>query len=136
MQIPFSDKPTIFYLLNVITSVSHRIKSKRGIKFREWALTTLDQLKPKNGSTKPLIVFKHNEITLDVTVSPDEDTVWLTKDQITLLYETKRQNVEYHINNIYAQKELEEWATCKEILQVQNENNRLVTRAVNIYNLD
>ena len=124
------------YNLDMIIAVGYRVNSNRGIKFREWALTTLEQLKTKNGSTKPLIVFKHNEITLDVTVSPDEDTVWLTKDQITLLYETTRQNVEYHINNIYTQKELEEWATCKEILQVQNENNRLVTRAVNIYNLD
>ena len=125
-----------YFNLDIITYVGYRVKSNRGIKFREWALTTLEQLKTKNGSTKPLIVFKHNEITLDVTVSPDEDTVWLTKDQITLLYETTRQNVEYHINNIYTQKELEEWATCKEILQVQNENNRLVTRTVNIYNLD
>ena len=113
-----------YYNLDVIISLGYRVKSNRGIKFREWALTTLEQLKTKNGSTKPLIVFKHNEITLDATVSPDEDTVWLNKEQLIILFDTTRQNLEYHINNIYSQNKLNELATCKKNLQVQIENNR------------
>ena len=71
-----------------------------------------------------------------MNVSPNEDTVWLTKDQITILYDTTRQNIEYHINNIYEENELESRATCKEILQVQTEGNRQVTRTITTYNLD
>lgn len=117
MRLSKNDKPTTFYSLNVIALISYRVKSKKGQSFIEWA-KKIKQLKTENGSTKPLIRFEYNEISLDVSVSPSEETVWLTKDQITILFETTRQNVEYHINNIYTQNELESMATCKEILQV------------------
>ena len=136
MRLTGNDKPTIYYSLNVIISVGYRVKSNRNILFQKWALKTIDNIKAKKAYTTPLIVFEHNGISLDVNVSPNEDTVWLTKDQITILYDTTRQNIEYHINNIYEENELESRATCKEILQVQNEKNRKVTRTVNMYNLD
>lgn len=41
-----------------------------------------------------------------------------------LLFDTTRQNVEYHIENIYKQGELEVGATCKEFLQVQLEGGQ------------
>ncbi len=127
---------TKYYNLDMIIAVGYRVKSNRGILFQKWALKTIDDIKDKKAYTTPLIVFEHNGISLDVNVSPNEDTVWLTKDQITILYDTTRQNIEYHINNIYEENELESRATCKEILQVQNEKNRKVTRTVNVYNLD
>lgn len=37
MHIPNSDKPVAFYNLDVIISVGYRVKSKRGIQFRQWA---------------------------------------------------------------------------------------------------
>ena len=123
MHIANSDKPVEFYSLDIILSVGYRVKSNRGILFQKWALKTINNIKAKKAYTVPLIAFEHNGISLDVNVSPDEDTVWLTKDQITILYDTTRQNIEYHINNIYAENELEAWATCKEILQVQTEKN-------------
>ena len=125
-----------YYNLDMIISVGYRVNSRRGILFQKWALEIINNIKAKKAYAAPLIVFEHNGISLDVNVSPDEDTVWLTKDQITILYSTTRQNIEYHINNIYAENELEARATCKEILQVQIENNRKVTRTVNMYNLD
>ena len=108
----------------MVISIGYRVKSKRGILFRKWALEIINNIKTKKAYAAPLIVFEHNGISLDVNVSSDEDTVWLTKDQITILYSTTRQNIEYHINNIYAENELEARASCKEILQVQVENNR------------
>ena len=113
-----------YYNLDIIISIGYRVKSKRGILFQKWALEIINNIKAKKAYAAPLIVFEHNGISLDVNVSPDEDTVWLTKDQITILYSTTRQNIEYHINNIYAENELEARVTCKEILQVQIENNR------------
>ena len=124
------------YNLDIIIAVGYKVNSNRGILFQKWALETINNLKTKNAYTAPLIAFEHNGISLDVSVSPEEDTVWLTKDQITILYDTTRQNIEYHINNIYAENELEAGATCKEILQVQTEKNRKVTRTINMYNLD
>ena len=37
LQIPFSDKPVKFYSLDVIISVGYRVKSQRGVQFRQWA---------------------------------------------------------------------------------------------------
>ena len=134
-----SDGKTYFmdhYNLDMVLAIARRVKSGRIERFKQWALNISDEYKNKNGSIKPLIKFEYNEMSLDVTVSPDEDTVWLNKDQIATLFETTRQNVEYHINNIYTQNELEINATCKEILQVQTEGKREVVRTINIYNLD
>jgi hypothetical protein len=41
LQIPFSDKPIIIYSLDVIISVGYRVKSQRGIQFRQWANSVL-----------------------------------------------------------------------------------------------
>ena len=128
-----------YFNLEVITSIGYRVKSSRGIQFRQWAINKIDELKNQS-SQKSLIsqyiLFNYDEIKLNVNVSPDEDTVWLNKEQLIILFDTTRQNIEYHINNIYSQNELDELATCKKILQVQIENNREVTRNVNFYNLD
>ena len=45
-----------------------------------------------------LVKFRDNELELDVNVSPEEDTVWLTKDQIALLFDRDRTVVAPHIN--------------------------------------
>jgi len=41
MHIPNSDKPTVFYSLDVIISVGYRVKSQRGVEFRKWANSVL-----------------------------------------------------------------------------------------------
>ncbi len=130
---------TKYYNLDMIIAVGYRVKSKRGILFRDWAFNKIDELKNQNtqkGLISQYILFNYDEIKLNVNVSPNENTVWLNKEQLIILFDTTRQNLEYHINNIYSQNELDELATCKKILQVQIENNREVTRNVNIYNLD
>ena len=43
LQIPFSDKPTVLYSLDVIISVGYRVKSQRGVVFRRWATSVLKQ---------------------------------------------------------------------------------------------
>ncbi len=43
MHIANSDKPVVFYSLDVIISVGYRIKSQQGVKFRQWATQTLKQ---------------------------------------------------------------------------------------------
>ncbi len=43
LHIANSDKPVVFYSLDVIISVGYRVKSKRGTDFRRWANTVLKQ---------------------------------------------------------------------------------------------
>ena len=66
----------------------------------------------------------------------DYDTVWLTQAQMVELFQTTKQNVSLHVNNVYKECELEEKSTVKEYLTVQNEGKRSVRRMVKYYNLD
>ena len=119
------------YNLDMITAIGYRIKSSRTTIFKEWALNEIEQLKNQNNQKMALsqyILFNYDEIKLNVNVDPDKDTVWLNKNQLIILFDTTRQNLEYHINNIYSQNELVEEATCKKILQVQMEGNREIGR--------
>lgn len=83
-----------------------------------------------------LVVFSEDGIELEVAVTPDEDTVWLTQAQMAVLFETTSQNVTIHIGNIYKAEELDKMATCKKSLQVQIEGNRKIKRTSKFYNLD
>jgi hypothetical protein len=126
-------RPAKIYNLDMITAIGYRIKSSRTTKFKEWALNEIEKFKSQNNQKMALsqyILFNYDEIKLNVNVDPDKDTVWLNKNQLIILFDTTRQNLEYHINNIYSQNELVEEATCKKILQVQIEDNRKVWRKI------
>ena len=75
-----------------------------------------------------------NSIRLDVRI--DQETVWLNQSQIGILFGVDRTVVVRHIGNIYKAEELEEYATCVKIAQVQIEGKRKVERMLNYYNLD
>ena len=89
------------YNLDMITAIGYRIKSSRTTKFKEWALNEIEKLKNQNSQKMALsqyILFNYDEIKLNVNVDPDKDTVWLNKNQLIILFDTTRQNLEYHIN--------------------------------------
>jgi hypothetical protein len=66
----------------------------------------------------------------------EQETLWLTQAQIADLFEVNPQNITMHLQNVYAEGELAEAATCKESLQVQVEGTRQVKRQRKTYNLD
>ena len=74
------------------------------------------------------------EVKLEVRL--EEETVWLTQAQMAELFQTSKQNVSLHTNNIFKERELEPGATVKDYLTVQKEGNRSVKRRVTCYNLD
>ena len=66
------------------------------------------------GSSKYEVVkFVDNGFELEVNVSPDEDTVWLTQEQIGLLFDTARSSIAYHLGNIFRNGELDEMTSVK-----------------------
>ena len=82
-----------------------------------------------------LIKFEDGEFSLDVTVSPIENTVWLTQKQMAELYKVSSDNIGLHIKNILKEKELDD-STTEESSVVQIEGKRKVKRKTKIYNLD
>ncbi len=65
---------------------------------------------------REIILFKADDIELQVQVTPDQDTVWLTQEQMSELFDTARSSIAYHIGNIFKEKELDKntsVADCK-----------------------
>ena len=81
-----------------------------------------------------IIIFENQEVKLDVNIK--DDTVWLTSEQMSELFNTTRRNIDMHIKNIYVEEELEENSTLKNFFQVQLEGNREIKRTKKMYNLD
>lgn len=54
-----------------------------------------------------IVMFKNGELELEVNVTPEKETVWLTQDQMSSLFDTARSSIAYHINNIFKEGELQ-----------------------------
>ena len=85
--------------------------------------------------TGEIILYQPDE-SVQLEVRLEEETVWLTQQQMTLLFETTKQNISLHINNIFKEKDLSPVSTVKEYLTVQQEGNRIIKRNQKYYNLD
>ena len=57
-----------------------------------------------------------------------DDTVWLSKEQIAKLFGRDRTVISKHISNIYKEHEVTKEATCANFAQVQTEGEREVVR--------
>lgn len=54
-----------------------------------------------------IIKFNNGNLELDVTVVPDKDTVWLSANQMALLFDRDEKTIRKHINNIFKDREVE-----------------------------
>ena len=86
-----------------------------------------------NDKNYDLIKFEDGDFSLDVNVSPSEDTVWLTQAQIAELYEKDRKTITRHIQNIFKEYELEKESVCSFFEHTANDGK---TYNVQYYNLE
>lgn len=87
--------------------------------------------------TKDEIIIYKNEAGLPaIEVVFGNDTVWLTQQQMQLLFNKTKQNISLHIKNIFTENELDKSSTVKKSLTVQKEGNRSVSREIEFYSLD
>ncbi|MFA5044009.1 MAG: virulence RhuM family protein, partial [Kiritimatiellia bacterium] len=66
----------------------------------------------------------------------ENETVWLTQQLMADLFQTTKQNISLHLQNIYDQGELAREATVKKSLTVREEGGRQIRRPIEFYNLD
>jgi len=83
----------------------------------------------------PNIVI-YNDGELELKVSVNEDTIWLTQKQISEVFGVNVPAISKHIKNIYKDKELNQFSTVSILEIVQKEGNRNVLRNIEHYNLD
>ncbi len=92
-----------------------------------------NELTPQGGQ---ILIYQTENGQTKIEVRLDGETLWLSQADLARLYQTTRQNITIHIQNIYEEKELGPEATCKDYLQVQNEGNRPISRQIKHYNLE
>ena len=83
-----------------------------------------------------IILYHSKDQSTHLEVRIEDDSVWLTQNQMVELFQSSKQNVSLHINNIFKENELEKNSTVKEYLTVQKEGLRTVKRKLTVYNLD
>lgn len=66
----------------------------------------------------------------------DEDTVWLSLEQMAELFQRDKSTISKHIKNIFEEGELSQAATVAKFATVQTEGTRTVERIIDYYNLD
>lgn len=77
-----------------------------------------------------IVKFKDGAFELDVQVTPEQDTVWLTQAQMVALFDRERTVITRHINNIFKDQELDEKSNVQ-FLHIPNSD-----KPVKFYNLD
>ena len=83
-----------------------------------------------------LILYQTEDGRTRIQCRFENETVWLTQQDMAELFQTTQQNVSLHVRNIYEEGELVEGATHKESLSVRQEGAHSVQRRVEFYNLD
>ena len=82
------------------------------------------------------LIYQDDNGIARVNVRFEGEDVWLTQEQMMELFDASRQDVSYHINQIYADAEQDPERTLKKFLIVRQEGNRSVRRNMLHYNLD
>jgi len=83
-----------------------------------------------------ILVYQSDAGEVRLEVRLQDETVWLTQNLMAELYQTTKQNISLHVQNIYEEGELTPEATVKEYLTVRQEGSRSVQRRLDYYNLD
>ena len=81
-----------------------------------------------------IIKFVNGDLQINVTVSPNEETVWLNRNQLASLFDRDVKTISKHINN--ALKEELDSSTVAKFATVQKEGSRNIKREIDYYNLD
>ena len=94
-------------------------------------------MKTKNILEKKNIpIIKYSDGEIELTMSLEKETIWLSQLQISELFDTSSDNISLHLKNIYKEKELDEKSTTEDFSVVRQEGKRKVKRTIRHYNLD
>lgn len=90
----------------------------------------------KKNNQSSFILFKTEDDKISVDVRFEDETVWLSQDQMAELFGKGRSTITEHIANVFDEGELEQNRTCRKFRQVRQEGKRIVERELDHYNLD
>ena len=71
-----------------------------------------------------IVIYQSEDGNTKINVNLQDETVWLSQQQLAELYQSSRTNIVEHIRNIYEEGELSEVSTCRNFRQVRREGKR------------
>ena len=83
-----------------------------------------------------IILYRPNELAEHIEVKIDEETVWLSLNQIAQLFDRDKSVISRHLRNVFKDGELSIETTVAKNATVQMEAGREVKREIEYYNLD
>ncbi len=83
-------------------------------------------------SNQQLVLFESEDHAISLPVTVDKETVWLTQEQMSVLFDTARSSIAYHINNIFKEGELDRDTS----VEIFDRSGTLASRPPMYYNLD
>ncbi|HMK04145.1 MAG TPA: virulence RhuM family protein [Ferruginibacter sp.] len=83
-----------------------------------------------------IIIYQSPDGNIKIDVRLEEETVWLSIEQMAMLFGKGRSTIAEHVANVYEEGELEQNPTCRKFRQVRKEGAREVERDIDHYNLD
>jgi hypothetical protein len=86
--------------------------------------------------TSDILIYQNPDGNIKIDVRLQEETVWLTQEQMATLFGKARNTITEHIQNVYEEGELEQNRTSRKFRQVRTEGKRAVEREIDHYNLD
>ena len=105
------------------------------VEFIDWLnQIRLEQLYNHNNTTNTLLYSgDEGSVSIEVIIDKENETMWATQKTIAGLFNVSKQNISYHLKDIFETGELEENSVVKEILTTAPDNKKYPTK---FYNLD
>ena len=82
-------------------------------------------LLPAPINTGEIVLYQPND-QLSLEVKLENETVWLTQQQMAILFDVKENNITYHIQSVFKTHELDPVATTQKIRVVRKEGNLII----------
>lgn len=90
----------------------------------------------KDPSRGELLVYQTDDGRIKLDVRLEQETLWMTQNDMAQLFQCSADNISLHLKNIYEEGELDPTATAEEFSVVRQEGARQVRRMLTFYNLD
>ncbi len=90
----------------------------------------------KTNHNDKMLIYQSADGQIKIDVRFENETVWLSLDQMSTLFGRDKSTISRHIKNIFEEGELSPDTTIANYATVQEEGNREVTRNIDYYNLD
>lgn len=131
-----SKRASVCYPLNCIEELAKKYNYEAYLKLENWLNNQVEDVAEIADKQFEIVRFNRNNLSIAVLLSPRENEIWLTENDIAEVYQRDRATINKHINTIYSEGELNPGATRAFFAQVQIEGERTVKRSTAYYNVD